>query len=443
MADLKIIRTEAEQGLVDAFAQARGMLPGGGALKSLRETAFHTFEAKGLPHRRVEEWKYTDLRALMREAKPLAAPPDAAAKAKAKNAAVLPSGVKPRRIVIVDGVFVVELSDLQGLEAGLSIGSLAEALSKGDAVTIERLGRASLLKDDAALALNTAMMSDGAVIAVADGAAIARPIHLVFVTTPDRPVSLFTRTLVSVGKGASATLIESHEGPDGAEHQVNHALDLAIGEGAKFDRLKIARDGDRTLHIATITGEIDKAAIVNDFTFTTGGAVTRNQIAMRTNGTNIHAGIRGATLLKGRQHTDNTLVVDHAIGHCESRELFKAVLDGESRSVFQGKIIVEPNAQKTDAKMATHALLLSEEAEADAKPELEIFADDVVCGHGATAGALDDELLFYLKARGIPQKEAEALMVEAFVGEAVEAVENETLRDVLMEMARSWLAART
>jgi Fe-S cluster assembly protein SufD len=443
MADLKVIRTTAEQGLVDTFAQARGTLPGGDALKSLRESAFHTFEAKGLPHRRVEEWKYTDLRALMREAKPLAVPPDAAAKAKAKDAGALLAGVNPRRIVIVDGIFVAELSDLQGLEAGLSIGSLAEGLSKGDAAVTERLGRVSLLKDDAALALNTAMMSDGAVIAIADGATIVRPIHLVFVTTPDKPVSLFTRTLVTIGKGASATLIESHEGPDGAEHQINHALDLAIGEGAKFSRLKIARDGDRTLHIATITGEISKAATVDDFTFTIGGAVTRNQIALRMNGANIHAGIRGVTLLKARQHADNTLVIDHAVGHCESRELFKAVLDGEGRSVFQGKIIVEPNAQKTDAKMATHALLLSEEAEADAKPELEIFADDVVCGHGATAGALDDDLLFYLKARGIPQKEAEALMIEAFVGEVVETIESEGLRDVLMELARQWLAART
>ena len=185
-----------------------------------------------------------------------------------------------------------------------------------------------------------------------------------------------------------------------------------------------------------------RKAHLNDFTFTAGGAVTRNQIAVRLNGSDTHAAIRGATLLKDRQHTDNTLVVDHAVGHCESRELFKAVLDDESRSVFQGKIIVQPHAQKTDAKMSTHALLLSEDAEADAKPELEIFADDVVCGHGATAGALDDDLLFYLKARGIPQKEAEALMVEAFIGEAVEAVENEAVREALMDIARAWLKAR-
>ena len=442
MAELKVIRTNAEQGLADAFAGARANLPGAGAVKSLREHAFHTFESKGLPHRRVEEWKYTDLRALMRDAKPLAPPPDAAAKLKARDAGAFLADVKARQIVIVDGVFAADLSDLAALEPGLSIVSLADALSKGEAAVTERLGRPSALGDDAALALNTAMMSDGAVIRVADAAVIARPLHLVFVTTPDKPVSLFTRSLVSIGKGASATLIESHEGPGGIDHQVNHALDLMVADAAKFDHVKIGREGDRMLHVATLTAEIGKGAQVNDFTFTLGGAVTRNQISMRMNGTNIHTGIRGATLLKDRQHADNTLVVDHAIGHCDSRELFKSVLDDESRSVFQGKIIVQPHAQKTDAKMATHALLLSEEAEADAKPELEIFADDVVCGHGATAGALDDDLLFYLKARGIPQKQAEALMIEAFIGEAVEAVENLVLREVLMELARHWLAAR-
>jgi Fe-S cluster assembly protein SufD len=443
MTELKVIRTTAEQGLVDAFAGARATLPGSGAIRSLRENAFHAFEAKGLPHRRVEEWKYTDLRALMRDAKPLAPPPDAAGKREAKSAGAFLEAVKVRRIVIVDGIFAADLSDTAALEAGLAIDSLAQALSKGDAAVLERLGRVSPLGDDPALALNTAMMGDGAVIRIADGATISRPLHLVFVTTQAKPVSLFTRSLVSVGKGASVTLIESHEGPDGIEHQVNHALDFAVAEEARLDHIKIGREGDRTLHVATLTAEIGKGALINDFIFTLGGAITRNQIAMRMNGAAIHADIRGATLLKDRQHADNTLVVDHAIGHCESRELFKAVLDGESRSVFQGKIIVQPHAQKTDAKMATHALLLSEEAEADAKPELEIFADDVVCGHGATAGALDDDLLFYLKARGIPQKEAEALMVEAFIGEAVEAIGNETLREVLMELSRGWLKART
>jgi Fe-S cluster assembly protein SufD len=298
------------------------------------------------------------------------------------------------------------------------------------------------LADDPAFALNPAMMGDGAVIAVADGIRIERPIHLVFLTSSDRPVSVFTRSLVSVGTGAQLSVIESHESADGVDNQANHALEVSIADEGRLDHIKIGCEGDRALHIASLLVEIGAKAHLNGFTFTAGGAVTRNQIALRLNGSETHAAIRGASLLKDRQHADNTLVVDHAVGHCESRELFKSVLDGESRSVFQGKIVVQPHAQKTDAKMATHALLLSDDAEADAKPELEIFADDVVCGHGATAGALDDDLLFYLKARGIPQKEAEALMVEAFVGEAVEAVDNEAVREVLMELSRAWLRAR-
>jgi Fe-S cluster assembly protein SufD len=181
----------------------------------------------------------------------------------------------------------------------------------------------------------------------------------------------------------------------------------------------------------------------NAFAFTTGGAVVRNQLFLRFNGEGTLAGIGGANLLRGRQHVDTTLVADHAAPGCQSRETFKSVLDDATRAVFQGKIIVRPGAQKTDAKMAAHALLLSDTAEADSKPELEIFADDVQCGHGATAGALDERLLFYLKARGIPAKEAEALLIQAFVGEAVEGIEHAGLREALMENVAAWLQARS
>ena len=170
--------------------------------------------------------------------------------------------------------------------------------------------------------------------------------------------------------------------------------------------------------------------------------MVRNQLFVRFDGEGTVAGIRGATLLRDRQHADTTIIADHAVGACTSREVFKSVLDDESRGVFQGKIVVRPHAQKTDARMATHALLLSELAEADNKPELEIFADDVQCGHGATAGDLDEDLLFYLKARGIPAKEAEALLIQAFVGEAVEGIEHAGLRDALMDHVIAWLAAR-
>jgi Fe-S cluster assembly protein SufD len=196
------------------------------------------------------------------------------------------------------------------------------------------------------------------------------------------------------------------------------------------------------LHVSTLLATVGPHVRFNEFLFTLGSRVLRNQLFVHFAGEGTIAAIRGASLLKARQHVDTTLVAEHAACGCTSRELFKSVLDGESHGVFQGKIIVRPHAQKTDAKMATHALLLSDTAEADNKPELEIFADDVQCGHGATAGSLDEDLLFYLRARGIPEKEAEALLIQAFVGEAVEGIEHAGLRDCLMEHVVAWLAAR-
>jgi len=168
----------------------------------------------------------------------------------------------------------------------------------------------------------------------------------------------------------------------------------------------------------------------------------RNQAFIRFAGEGTKAGIRGVSLLRGKNHVDNTLLIEHAAQNCQSREQFRAVLDGDSRSVFQGKIVVEPHAQKTDAKMMTRALLLSDGAEADNKPELEIFADDVVCGHGATASALDPGLKFYLMSRGIHEKEAEALLIQAFVGETIEEIAHKGIREALMIASLKWLGAR-
>lgn len=440
-AEVRQMKTAAELALAETYAAARPKLPGVGPLAALREEAFRRFDTQGLPHRRVEEWKYTDLRALMRDLKPLASPPDTQAKARAKAAGELLAGVDCRRLVFVDGAFAPELSDLAA-EDGLSVTSMAQALANGDALVAAHVGKV-IATTDVAVALNTALMGDGAIIRVAAGAAVARPIHLVFVATT--PASMFTRSLVVVEKGARAMFIESHEfaGPGAGDYQVNAALELVVGDEAHVDHVKIVADGVSALHVSSLLASIGAHARFNDFSFTTGGAVVRNQLFLRFDGEGTVAGIRGACLLKGRQHADTTLVVDHVAKGCQSRELFKSVLDGESRGIFQGKIIVQPHAQKTDGKMATHALLLSDTAEADNKPELEIFADDVQCGHGATAGALDEDLLFYLMARGIPTKEAEALLIQAFIGEAVEGIEHAGLREVLMEVAVAWLKARS
>jgi len=258
----------------------------------------------------------------------------------------------------------------------------------------------------------------------------------------DAAAAMYPRSVVMVEPGAHLTLIESFAGPTDIDYQVNSALELVIGEGAKVDHIKIGHDGNSALRISTLGVTVDANATYRDFSFTIGGAVVRNQTFVRFAGEGTEASIGGVTLIKGRQHVDNTLVIEHAAGGCKSRERFRTVLDGESHGIFQGKIVVEPHAQKTDAKMASHALLLSDGAEADNKPELEIFADDVQCGHGATAGALDSALKFYLMSRGIPETEAEALLIQAFVGEAIEDVADEHIREALMGEAVTWLEAR-
>jgi Fe-S cluster assembly protein SufD len=435
-------KTAAEAHLAEAFAALRGGLAGD-AMAERREAAFRRFEAQGLPHRRVEAWKYTDLRTLMRDVKPLAGAPDAAAKARAQSAGQIFAAAGARRIVFVDGAFVPELSDLAGIESGLTISSLADVLGRSPRGPVEWLAAAGPAEGDVAYALNTAFMGDGAVIEVADGVEISRPLHLVFVHGSPQANAVFSRSLAVLGAGAGLTLLESHEGHGGVDYQVNTALDVIVGDRARFDRIKVNAEGDAALHLATLSASIGAKASVSDFAFVTGGHVVRHQLFVRCGGDRTSLRLGGASLLKGRQHGDTTLNVDHAAGGCEARELFKSVLDGESRGIFQGKIVVRPDAQKTDARMMARALLLSDEAEADNKPELEIFADDVQCGHGATSGALDPNLKFYLMSRGIPEKEAEALLIQSFVGEAIDTVGHAAVRDALTAATAQWLAGRS
>jgi len=439
-AEIIPVKTGAELAFAEAFAAAKAALPGDRAVAALREAALRDFNTTGLPSRRVEQWHYTDLRAMLRDAKPLAAAPDAAAKARADEAGRLVGDIDARRLVFVDGVFVPELSDLANLSAGLIVRPMAQALAAGDPLVARHLGKVAPPEAEGVVSLNTALMRDGALIHVVKGATVERPIHLVFAATGQKPASVFTRSLVVVEDGARAMFIESHDAAEG--RQVNTALELVVGDKAHVDHVKITAGPDDLIHVSSLMAAIGAQAHLNAFAFNIGGGVVRNQTFVRFDGEGTVAGLRGATLLKGKQHVDSTLMVDHKAGGCQSREVFASVLDDESRSVFQGKIVVRPHAQKTDARMMTRSLLLSDNAEANSKPELEIFADDVQCGHGATAGALDEDLRFYLMARGIPKADAEALLVQAFVGEAVEGIEHAGLRDALMAQVAAWLKAR-
>ena len=438
-AEIRPVKTAAEIGFADLFAAARETLPGGPKIEAVRRDAFERFAAQGLPHSRVEAWKFTDLRRLVRDAKPLAPKPDAAAKAAGDRAGTAFADLEFRRLLIVDGVFVPELSDLADLEPGLSIRETADALGTDDAPVSLHTGMAG---DDAAVALNTAFAADGVIIAVDPDVVVARPIHLAFVTSAGTPSAMFTRSSLQLGAGATLTLIETFEGPDQSDYQVNAAFRMIVGDRARLDHVKFTSEGPAAMHIATLLAEVGAEAVYREVGFTTGGALVRNQLFLKLAGEGTIANIHQASLLTGHQHADTTLNVDHAAAGSQSREVFKAVVDDKARAVFQGRITVQPGAQQTDARMMARALLLSDEAVANCKPELEIFADDVQCGHGTTTGALDDQLKFYLMARGIPEKEAEALLIQAFVGEVIDAVVRDDLREALSRIMLDWLKGR-
>jgi Fe-S cluster assembly protein SufD len=342
---------------------------------------------------------------------------------------------------MVDGVFVHELSNVATAPAGLSVRSLSAVLENPD-----NGARADLLQtevSDAMISLNTAMATDGVLVTVGDGVALNDPVQIIHIATASSR-STFARSHVTIGKAARVKLVESFVGAEGAQaYQTNDAVIVTIGDGSELAHLRLIADAPDAFNVSSAIITVGAKARVNLFNLTSGAAVSRFQGFIKFAGEGSELSVNGVNLLKGKQHGDTTLVVDHAVPHCTSRENFRAVIDDRGHSVFQGRIIVRPDAQKTDGKMMTRALLLSDEAEADNKPELEIFADDVTCGHGATAGALDDSLLFYLRARGLPEKEAQALLIQAFVGEAIEEIGDDALRELAMATAERWLEART
>ncbi|WP_298363510.1 Fe-S cluster assembly protein SufD [uncultured Bradyrhizobium sp.] len=436
-----VAKTETGRALGDAFAVVRDRLPGKGKIADQRREAFDAYERLGLPHRRIEDWKYTDLRALMREVLPLAPAPDAAALNRAADAVKLRAIEGVRRLVLVDGAFAPDLSDLGNLEKGLSIRPLREVLDAGDGALSVQAFASDI--SNPMIALNGAMATDGVVIDVANGAVLAQPLHIVHVASGTAPAAMFTRSLLRLGRDTSVTLVESYLAGEGAKaYQTHDGLVVAIGDNARFDHVRLVEDSADAFNISSATISLGAHAHFNTFGLTSGGHVSRYQLTITCAGEGSKVETNGVNLINGKQHADTTLFMDHAVPHCASREIFRAVVDDRAHSVFQGRIIVRPDAQKTDAKMMTRALLLSDDAEADNKPELEIFADDVTCGHGATTGALDESLLFYMRARGLPEKEAQALLIQAFVGEAIETIASDALREVAIAAAQRWLQAR-
>src|SRR3954470_1244894 len=439
-SELKIVRTPAEEALTQRFPALKGALPGDAKVLRLREAAFDLIARRGLPHRRVEEWKYTDLRALMREAAPFAEKPSSAEIAATFNGARAFAKVDALRLTLVNGHFVPALSDGQA-SAGVEIAPLGEALASGHPL-LASLGPVEAARENAAYALNTAFMNDGVLIRVRAGTAVERPLHLRFVNDGLAAFATATRVLVVLEEGASIALIESHEGTGEAAHQLNDVVEIVARDRASLTHVRLNAEGPNALALSTLTAKLGREVSLDTLNVAAGAAVSRHQILLTYAGEGSKVRINGAAMLRGAQHADTTLVVEHVAPHGESRELFKTVIDDEATGVFQGKIIVQPQAQKTDGRMMSAAVLLGEGGAMNNKPELEIFADDVQCAHGATCGQLDEDLLFYLMARGLPRPQAETLLIEAFLGEAIEIVEHDRVREALVAVVEGWLRAR-
>ncbi len=442
MAQQEILSTEP---YLARFNAAKARLPGAGQswLDELRETAAARFRDLGFPTQRHEIWKYTPLKALQGIGFTPAG--EVARPASLDHVpSLLPAKAPRYRATLVGGVVRPELSSPdEELPAGATIERLAAALERDPAGLAELLGRVADDRDQPLLALNTALFEDGVVIRLGRNLVLDRPLELTLVgPLAEVPTQVHPRILIVLEEGAQATVLEHHLGFGTEPVFHNGVSEIALGPNARLTHIKVQAAPLETFHFATTHLRQERDSAYDGFTLNRGAGLSRLETRVKLVGEGADCRLNGAYLLRGRQHGDITTVVDHQVPHCTSREVVKGAIDDRGRGVFQGLIKVAPHAQKTDGRMLNKTLLLSEKAEIDTKPELEIFADDVQCAHGATAGAIDDMALFYLRSRGLDEAAARALLVESFLAETVEELGDESLRPLLLERIRDWLQVR-
>jgi Fe-S cluster assembly protein SufD len=439
MATIAPVKTSAEAAIAEEFDRIGTKLPGGRAVGLARRAAMARFRDGGLPHRRIEDWKYTDLRALLKDALPLAVVDDTNVATKDLNAALGPlAALDAHRIVLINGHYRKELSKHDAIP-GVDVRTLAPTLAAMPDDAAVRMLKSTAPDAETVGALNAALATDGVIVSVAPNTKLSKPLLLVHATAGGTARHVVVRNTLGILPGAELTVVEAYVTLAGAPAgQVNTSTEVGLGTGARLDHVKITLDA--AAHISSIAPTLEAESTYRAFYYTADSALVRNQSYPLFAGEGSKLDVSGVMLGRAHEHCDTTLVIDHAVPACESRELFKTVLDGHARSVFQGRVIVRPAAQKTDGKQMAQALMLSDTAEFDSKPELEIYADDVVCGHGATAAELDENLMFYLRSRGIPKPQARALLIESFIGEALDKIEHEAVREALAGLAATWLS---
>jgi len=396
-------------------------------LVSLRREGFERFNRLGFPNTKLEDWRFTNIAAIAKQSfAPAGNTPSPAA---AQWVAEASLGDNVHQLVFVNGQFSRELSAIGDLPDGVVIGSLADEIESIPNFMGQHLGSALRTEPSAFWSLNSALFRDGLSIRIADDIRLEKPIHVIFLTSGEgSAVSSFPRNLITVGKQASVRIVESHVGEVGQTYLSSGVTEIVIEAGGEVDHYKLQSESIAAFHVASTHVRQGASSHYRNHYFCFGGAISRNEINCFHDGEKVETILNGLYMVSGNQVADCRTRIDHAMPHCESHEMYKGILDNSARGVFNGKIHVHPDAQKTDAKQSNQALLLSDDAVIDTKPELEIYADDVRCTHGATVGELDETALFYLRSRGIPQELARKILIFAFANDVVQGIHVEPLK---------------
>jgi len=403
-------------------------------LTPVRKAAIAAFAEHGFPDTKQEEWRFTDVSPIAATAfrpvdKPVRTP------SRREIEAYYPAGIEACRLVLVDGHFAPELSAIDALRGAACFGNLGSALVRHAALVGGYLGQYAAVRGQPFTALNTAFFADGAFLYLPREAVLEQPIHLLFVSTgANGPTVTHPRNLIVLGPGSKATVVESYVGIAEGNYFTNTVTELVVGESASIDHYKLGHEAEDAFHIAALHIRQDRGSNVFSHAFAIGGGLVRNDISVVLEGEGAECRLDGLSVLHGRQLVENHLRVEHARSDCRSREHFRSILDDRSRGIFSGRIVVRPGARKTDAKQTSRNLLLSDEARALAKPHLEIFADDVKCTHGVAIGQIDEQALFYLRARGIAETTARTMLIYAFACEALAGIRLPSVRRHLDDM---------
>jgi Fe-S cluster assembly protein SufD len=399
-------------------------------LSGLRSDGMQAFAEFGFPTTRVEDWKYTNVGPIVGiHFRPATYGLNDRIRKQVKEISF--TGADCTRLVFVNGHYAEELSSIQEVPKGVRVSSLAEALKQEGAITAH-LGRYANHKKHPFVALNTAFMEDGAFVEIPKGVALEKPIEILYVSTGGEEAWVaHPRNLVIAAQGSQVALMETYMGLNGGVYFNNAVTEIVAEENAHVDYVKLQNESEAAFHVATVLAYAARNAAVVTNSIQFGARLGREELTTVLDGEGAEGYLYGLYVTNGQQLIDNHTTIDHAQPHCSSREFYKGILDGKSTGVFNGKILVRKDAQKTDSKQSDKNLLLSESATINTKPQLEIFADDVRCTHGATIGQIDPESIFYLRSRGIGLEEARNLLIVAFAGEIVDHVKFEPLRQKL------------